>query len=213
MLLFRSEAHVDRWLAGREPGATIPDHAAGRACGRLVAGSAVARLATAHQRAEPGDPRSSRPDGAVLEPGLTDATDPGAQPDHRSVDPKVKNLSTDPGECGPDLSFDRRWGCPRTGGGEAAEIVPHETFDGNAQTLAGRLHRERPTVGHPQSKVHRYGDLGTGSRRHASLSICSDWSRMSTRAGKSMIGTRYATPGPRTPSGFGRPALKMSARS
>ena len=24
MLLFRSEAHVDRWLAGREPGATIP---------------------------------------------------------------------------------------------------------------------------------------------------------------------------------------------
>jgi hypothetical protein len=23
MLLFRSEAHVDRWLAGREPGATI----------------------------------------------------------------------------------------------------------------------------------------------------------------------------------------------
>jgi hypothetical protein len=24
MLLFRSEAHVHRWLAGREPGATIP---------------------------------------------------------------------------------------------------------------------------------------------------------------------------------------------
>ena len=24
MLLFRSEAHVDRWLAGREPGAIIP---------------------------------------------------------------------------------------------------------------------------------------------------------------------------------------------
>jgi len=24
MLLFRSEAHVDGWLAGREPGATIP---------------------------------------------------------------------------------------------------------------------------------------------------------------------------------------------
>ena len=24
MLLFRSEAHVDRWLAGRGPGATIP---------------------------------------------------------------------------------------------------------------------------------------------------------------------------------------------
>jgi len=24
MLLFRSEAHVDRWLAGREGGATIP---------------------------------------------------------------------------------------------------------------------------------------------------------------------------------------------
>jgi len=24
MLLFRSEAHVDRWLAGRKPGATIP---------------------------------------------------------------------------------------------------------------------------------------------------------------------------------------------
>jgi len=24
MLLFRSEAHLHRWLAGREPGATIP---------------------------------------------------------------------------------------------------------------------------------------------------------------------------------------------
>jgi hypothetical protein len=24
MLLFRSEDHVDRWLAGRKPGATIP---------------------------------------------------------------------------------------------------------------------------------------------------------------------------------------------
>lgn len=24
MLLFRSEAHVERWLAGREPGAIIP---------------------------------------------------------------------------------------------------------------------------------------------------------------------------------------------
>ena len=24
MLLFRSEAHLDRWLAGRAPGATIP---------------------------------------------------------------------------------------------------------------------------------------------------------------------------------------------
>ena len=24
MLLFRSEAHLDRWLAGREPGTTLP---------------------------------------------------------------------------------------------------------------------------------------------------------------------------------------------
>jgi len=62
MLLFRSEAHVDRWLAGREPGATI-------------AITKLAELAAAwwHDRLSPDwQPRSREQSQAILDRiGLT----------------------------------------------------------------------------------------------------------------------------------------------
>ena len=48
MNLFRSEEHVERWLAGRAPGATIPVAQLARARLCLVARPAVATLATAY---------------------------------------------------------------------------------------------------------------------------------------------------------------------
>ena len=62
MLLFRSEAHVDRWLAGREPGTIIPI-------------TKLAELAAAwwHDRLSPNwQPRTREQNQAILDQiGLT----------------------------------------------------------------------------------------------------------------------------------------------
>ena len=62
MLLFRSEAHVDRWLAGREPGATI-----------LITKLAELAAAWWHDRLSPDwQPRSREQSQAILDRlGLT----------------------------------------------------------------------------------------------------------------------------------------------
>src|SRR4051812_28827303 len=60
MNLFRSEEHVDRWLAGRPARRDDPGRAAQRARPRLVAPPHRARLAAADGRREPGDPRRGR---------------------------------------------------------------------------------------------------------------------------------------------------------
>jgi hypothetical protein len=62
MNLFRSEEHVERWLAGREPGATIP-----------VTTLAALALAWWHDRVDPAwRPHSREQNPAILDGlGLT----------------------------------------------------------------------------------------------------------------------------------------------
>ena len=57
MNLFRSEEHIERWLGGREPGATISVAKLAELAHGVVGRSALAGLAPAFTGGERGDPR------------------------------------------------------------------------------------------------------------------------------------------------------------
>src|SRR5579864_8796976 len=70
MNLFRSEEHIERWLAGREPGATMTATKLSELAHAWWGRPGLARLGAAHARAEPGGPRPPRPHRRVLAPRL-----------------------------------------------------------------------------------------------------------------------------------------------